>query len=444
MLDRQTGVGQILAAAPLRKLAYTLGKFASNTAVLLVIIGVLAVAAVAMLLIHGEDKSLNLAQLLMPFLLFAAPVALLAAALAVLFDCIPFLRETAGNVLYFFLWLFMLPALGGQLLAFQVIEEEMAIALRAQGADYSGGIVLGGTEVVALQTFLWTGFDWAAIAGPRLLIVVVALLLAAIAAIPFDRFDPASGRVRAARPSLWRWGTAKMQSVMRKGVRRKAEDTPYALRHTTQLTPVTLSHNKVSLFAQLVAAELKLLLKGRPFLWYAVAAGLILASLTAELSNVQRWLLPIIWLWPLPLWSELGVRERKYGVEQLLFSAPAPLWRQFPASWTAGILLYFILGGGAALRFLLEPALLPGFLAGALFIPALALCLGTVGGTERPLQILLLIFWYLGPLNGLAAFDLTGATPEAVALGVPWYYLAVSLPLAALALLARRQQMARK
>jgi hypothetical protein len=64
--------------------------------------------------------------------------------------------------------------------------------------------------------------------------------------------------------------------------------------------------------------------------------------------------------------------------------------------------------------------------------------------SERPLQILLLIFWYLGPLNGLAAFDITGATAEAVALGIPWYYLAASLPLAGLALLARWRQMARK
>ena len=156
---------------------------------------------------------------------------------------------------------------------------------------------------------------------------------------------------------------------------------------------------------------------------------------------MQRWLLPIIWLWPLPLWSELGVREQRYGVDQLLFSAPAPLWRQLPASWTAGILLYAILGGGTLLRFLAEPALLPGFLAGALFIPALALCLGTVGGSERPLQILLLIFWYLGPLNGLPAFDIIGATPEALALGIPWYYLAASLLLAGLALLARQRQM---
>jgi hypothetical protein len=206
-LDRQTGVGQILAATPLRRVTYVLGKFASNTAVLLVIVGVLALAALAMLLIHGEDKTLNLYQLLMPFLVFAGPVAVMVAATAVFFDCTSFLRETAGNVLYFFLWLFMVPAFGGHLLAFQVIEEEMAVALRAQGADYSGGIVLGATEIVEMQTFLWSGFDWTAVAGPRLLYVLVALLLAAVAALPFDRFDPSRGRMRQPRSSrllAWR------------------------------------------------------------------------------------------------------------------------------------------------------------------------------------------------------------------------------------------------
>jgi hypothetical protein len=207
-----------------------------------------------------------------------------------------------------------------------------------------------------------------------------------------------------------------------------------------QLTPVAASHNKLGLFAQIVLAEGKLLLKGRPLLWYIVAAGLILACLTAELATVQRWLLPLVWLWPLSLWSEMGVRERKYGVDQLLFSAPAPLRRQLPAAWLAGVLLYFLLGCGALLRFLTEPTLLPGFLAGALFIPSLALFLGVVGGGERPLQILLLLFWYLGPLNGLAAFDITGATEAGSALGAPWFYIAASLPLLALTFLARQRQ----
>jgi hypothetical protein len=89
-------------------------------------------------------------------------------------------------------------------------------------------------------------------------------------------------------------------------------------------------------------------------------------------------------------------------------------------------LLALLLGSGALVRLLAEPALLPGFAAGALFIPSLALLLGVAAGTERPLQIILLIWWYLGPLNGLAALDITGVTDAALAQGIPWFYIAAS------------------
>ncbi|HVM74472.1 MAG TPA: hypothetical protein VMT75_02445, partial [Candidatus Saccharimonadales bacterium] len=58
--DRDTGVGQILAATPLSKAAYAFGKFLSNFAVLSTMVGVLAVAAVAMQFIVAEDPRLDL------------------------------------------------------------------------------------------------------------------------------------------------------------------------------------------------------------------------------------------------------------------------------------------------------------------------------------------------------------------------------------------------
>jgi uncharacterized membrane protein (DUF485 family) len=435
-LDRQTGVGQILAASPMSKMAYVTGKVVSNTAVLLLVVGVLTLAALAMLLIHGEDKTLNLYQLLMPFLVFAGPVALLVAAVAILFEAVPVLRQSGGNVIYFFLWLFTIPFVGGHLLAFDVVEQGMAVALQAQGADYRGGIVLGATGAAGMQTFLWTGFDWPVVAVSRLVYVLLSLLVAALAALSFDRFDTIQSRPR--RFSIRRF--FKPFAVLRtphfvKTSPCTRRNTPYAL------SPVTPATNSLHLFATLVVAELKLLLKGRAFLWYAGAAGLFAASLLSPVETV-RGLLPYIWLWPLLLWSELGVRETRYRVDQLLFSAPAPLWRQLPATWTAGVLLALILGSGALVRLLTEPTLLPGFVAGMLFIPSLALFLGVVAGTERPLQIVLLIAWYLGPLNGLALFDLTGATETAVSRGIPWLYIAASPLLFGLALLARQRQLA--
>jgi hypothetical protein len=405
---------------------------------LMIVVVVLALAALAMLLIHGEDRTLNLYQLLMPFLVFSVPVALLTAALAVFFECTPILSTSAGNVIYFFLWLFIVTPLGGDVLAFGAIERGMTVALQAQGADYQGGIALGAGPTTELQTFLWTGFDWAMVAGARLVYVVAALLLAGLAAIPFERFASEQRRLRAPRLVTRRWFDPLGARL--RGTKRRADSalvTPGIPRSAQTLTPVVASGKPLRLFVTLVLAELKLLLKGRAFLWYVVAAGLFLACLLSPLETVRGSLLPLVWLWPLLLWSEMGVRAARDRVDQLLFSAPSPLWRQLPAVWTAGVLLALLLGGAAFIRFLAEPVWLPGFVAGMLFIPSLALLLGMTAGTERPTQILLLIWWYLGPLNGLAALDITGATAAALAQGIPWLYIAASPLLLGLALLVQ-------
>ena len=78
--DRQTGVGQILAATPLSKAAYTLGKFLSNFAVLASMVVILAIAAVFMQIFVGEDPHFDGVALLAPFVLVAVPSMALTAA----------------------------------------------------------------------------------------------------------------------------------------------------------------------------------------------------------------------------------------------------------------------------------------------------------------------------------------------------------------------------
>jgi hypothetical protein len=102
--DQDTRVGRILATTPMNKSFYTLAKMASNFAVLASMIGVLALATVAMQLLRAEDSHIDWWALLSPLLLLALPCMAVTAALAVLFETLPLLRSGAGNVLYFFLW----------------------------------------------------------------------------------------------------------------------------------------------------------------------------------------------------------------------------------------------------------------------------------------------------------------------------------------------------
>ena len=56
----------------------------------------------------------------MPFLAVALPYMALIAALAVVFETVPWLRGAVGNVVYFFVWIFLIMVwmLGGMVLPF--------------------------------------------------------------------------------------------------------------------------------------------------------------------------------------------------------------------------------------------------------------------------------------------------------------------------------------
>ena len=144
--DRATRVGQILAATPLRRPAYTLAKALSNFLALGLMVAVLALAAVAMQLIHREDARIELGPLLSPFLLIALPAMAMTAALAVLFETVPFLAGSAGNAIYVGVWATSLSAaffLGWDMLGLRLLWKSMGAACRAAHPDYQDTFDLG-------------------------------------------------------------------------------------------------------------------------------------------------------------------------------------------------------------------------------------------------------------------------------------------------------------
>ena len=105
--DIRTGVGQIIATTPVSRAAYLIGKWISNFVVLAVLVLILAVSAAIMVLLQSET-ALDPGALLMPFLAVALPNMALIAALAVVFETVPWLRGAVGNAVYFFVWVFSL------------------------------------------------------------------------------------------------------------------------------------------------------------------------------------------------------------------------------------------------------------------------------------------------------------------------------------------------
>ncbi|KOV35358.1 hypothetical protein ADK60_09475, partial [Streptomyces sp. XY431] len=206
--DEETGVGQLLAAAPLRNAELMLAKFLGNLLVLGSMLGVLALTAPALQLVRGEDRALDPVSLLTPFLVLTLPLLAATAALAVLFETVPLLRGGLGNVT----WFAFAPALliageapgapfGG--LGLGPVAASLRDTLAARGVDLGGDdFSLGLTKTDSpLEAFHWDGADYGAgFLAQRLLLVLLAVALAALPALWFTRFDPARTRAAERHP----------------------------------------------------------------------------------------------------------------------------------------------------------------------------------------------------------------------------------------------------
>ncbi|MFY9906399.1 MAG: hypothetical protein WBD45_02545 [Terriglobales bacterium] len=436
--DEQTRVGRILASTPMSRLFYTLAKTLSNFAVLTLMIAVLAATALLMQFTHAEDTHYHLGTLLAPFLWAGIPAMAVTAAVAVLFETLPVLRGGVGNVIYFFVWVGALAVSDKKGLddyaGMFVIAHSMQTALKKVNPAYNNDFALNiGDTAQVTKRFVWTGVDWtAAIIWHRMLWILIALGIAGIASLFFHRFDPARAWSlrRKKSPAAASTNGDALASV-------PATEDRASVGHLTPL----MSETRESRFWQLVLSELRLMLQGQRWWWYVVALGLLIASVASPTLAARSVVLAVAWLWPTLVWSQMGARESRYATQSLIFSSARTLNRQLPAVWVAGFIMAVLTGGGYALRLFASADWheLLAWCAGALFIPSLALALGTLSGTSKPFEAIYTVWWYLGPLNHAPGFDFVGSV---AATRSPLFYFVSSAILMLAAYGGRRVRMA--
>jgi len=380
------------------------------------------------------------------------PTLALVAALAVLFETVGWLSGGLGNIVYFFLctaavmasFMPVMMSAGSANAAPPLLDVfgiglPLSAMLRATaqafpGLDFGNNSI--GPILAAwagpLQTFEWAGVAWPpAIVASRMGWVGVAVVVAVFAALFFDRFDPARGRLRQPRAQAAR------------GQAQAAAAPPAAAPAPLQAAALTAAVHAPFAFGRVLLAELRLSLKGLRWWWFVTAAALFAAGLLVPAGPARRYVLAFTWLWPVLAWSALGGREARHRVAQLTFAAPRPLARQLPAAWLAGALLAAFTGGGVALALLREGAGagLLAWAAAVLFIPALALALAGWTGSGKLFEVVYLTLWYFGPLNNIVPqADFMGATGGTPALALA--YLLAAFILLGAALLGRQRQLA--
>jgi hypothetical protein len=380
------------------------------------------------------------------------PTLALVAALALLFETIGWLRGGLGNVIYFFLCTALimgsflpvmmsvgdadvappfLDVLGtGRLLAAMLQDTSAAFPTLDAGNNSIGPIPTAVTG--PLQTFVWAGVPWTlSVIGARLGWVGVGFGIALLAALCFNRFDPSHERRR---------GTTNQEPTT-EPVTQTTNDLSQPSLFVVRLSPVGPARWS---FGRVLLAELRLLLSDVRWWWYGVLAALILAGLFAPNDLARQYILPATWLWPILVWSSLGVLEARHHTTQLVFSAAHPLGRQLPAAWLAGILVTALAGSGVAINLLQAGDSLSvlAWSVAAVFIPTLALALATWSSSGTLFEVTYMVLWYFGPLRQIVPqFDFMGVSDKARAAGMPLVYLVVTVALLASAIVGRRRQL---
>ena len=455
--DYRTRVGQIIASTPISRFEYMIGKWLSNLAVLAVIIAILTVIAVVMQLVRAEDRSVNIWQLAAPIWCMSLPVMAWVAALAVLLETVPLLRGTLGYIAYIALWgwIMMSISLGAMFdspidtvpyndfMGASASINSISRSMVSHGLDISTGTtdIYQPTSGQTVEHFTWDGVGWGfrQILG-RLIWFAGSLGLVLLTALPFDRFDPARRRLEA--------------RVRKKSKKRKKRIGEIASAGTgggrsgrigfTRLTPLDEAPKKTR-FWTLTRIELRMLMAGMAWWWYAGALGLIIASAIVPKEPVRILLLAIAWAWPMMIWSLMGNRESNFQTEPLVFPTARSVRRQLPAIWIAGTMVALVMGSGYGLRLLLtgRTEMFAALLVGAMFVSALALACGVWTNGSRAFQILYPVLCYLGFSGAFRWFDFKGVNHESVAAGAPLFFLLLTAMLLMLAVLGRRRQIER-
>jgi ABC-type transport system involved in multi-copper enzyme maturation permease subunit len=426
--DRQTGVGEILAASPVGRLAYIGGKALSNFLFLAAVAAVPVGGALLLQLTSGEDRHLDVVALVGPVFLLTLPTLAIVAAFAVLFESLRFLRGTFGNVAFFVVWMaLMVGSVSGSSRILDVVGAGTvrdALFQHLEGRVPAGhlgdafSLQIGpANQHPATGSFIWDGLSWSAGLAERTIGTYgLAIILLLAATFFFDRFDPA--RIRSRRLAA-------------------DDSTPAAAQRGRLRLPRGFFGTS---FGGLVMAELRLMLEGRNLWWTLTGLGLVVACCLAPLNAVRQGLWPVAWLWPLACWSDMGCRESRSGTGTLIYCSPRSLAQQALAIWTAGVLITiaFSIGVGVRLAATGDVSALLAYAAGCFFIPSLALALGSWSGGNRIFECAYLLLWYIGPMNQVPSFDYMGVTAVARSAHYGTGYLAGAALLLALAILGRR------
>ena len=419
--DFETRMWQLLVATTMSRGAYLFAKWLSHVVVLLLVMaGGLAVGLLAQGL-RAEDVHIDLIELVKPALVLTLPSLALTSALAVWFDLVPWLRRSAGNVLFFVLWTAMLgfgtsqadqrpgaamPFPGdphGLLLA----EHDLSRGWPAVDPGKELGLSIGKQALEGKPPVLLAWSHWSPDTGglrTRGFWLGLGLALLALAVPLLDRCAAYVGSPGKARGDGARLGWLD-----------------------ALLVPLSRSR-----FGALVAAEMRLVLRPRRAWWWL---ALLVTLLVQAIAPAKAAAIAVIvgWMLGLDVFARLSLRESEAGTASLVFTAPGIRLRLLAVRAIVGAGLAWALTLPAMLRFcVLQPQVMLAVLVVGLSLALWGMAMAAVVRNGRLFELVALAATYVG-IQGALVLNVV-VDPVAT---FRWHLLMLPLALGLLAVAGR-------
>lgn len=399
--DFDTRVWQLLVSTPMTRSGYLVAKWFSHMAVFSCVIAVGLAVGVLAQMVRGEDRAFDLVELVKPVLVLTVPALSITAFLAILFDMVPMLRRTGGNVLYFFVWLLIFAGLtnsfshgaAGQAMSdpagFSLVSHSFAKALAHEVPKLDAteiSVTIGASKLGGIdgrpRLFEWSEWQVERIAlVGRMFWLAFGLLGSAGLAGFLDRAAAHTGA---------------------------ATTTDCAGRRLGWLDRA-LSPLERGAMGTLVAAELRLALRRRGLIWWGVllVAGIVQVvgpMPSAVVAAVVAWMLSI------DVHARALLRESETRTASLVFTAPGAGILLTTARLTSAVLLSLLAVAPLLLRSMLTSfSIFGSAILVATAIAALGLACGALFRSPRPYELAMVCMAYVGVqgMGPMAVGDMT-------------------------------------
>lgn len=435
MREREFLVSEITAATKVESWIFIFGKAFGNVLFLLLQMIAVILVTIIMQFVRGESYVVQPIKLLIPFLILAVPACVIVSVIAILFEIIPILRGSFGNVVYFFAWAFLCAVsfsgngaafsdVFGMSSAINVISKQVHFNFK-QLNDIQFSFGMNGSLHGNIKTFVMDNVNIGVnfLIG-RLFWIALGILLLFIASIFFKK------------PSLLKANV----STKTKGVKPIEQKGDYYRKEVclSQIFEAKAYSNNLSI----IKSEIKIMLSSAKLWWFGAIILCSVGILFSKGDDLYKGFIPLLWILPMFIWSKLGTLQANYNVEDYLLTYVNYRENQLINSIIAAILFTIVINTSLIIKLILLKNFVGAvyILTGSLFVNSIAMFIGNITKSSTAFEIVYIVLWYVGILNSVVSLDFLGLTKAATRGYIPIAFFAVGVGLLTVSIIIKNSR----